>query len=139
MKKNWYGFNHESVNKHFKGELTYLNDFCVNGEYNPVAVYKCKRPDKSKGHKKYILLQIIDKKTLIRGMDLKTIKQFSKAKVVQCKKCKDTIYSVMRHDFRSCECGNITIDGGTELFHRILYKKLSQYKTFTVDLLKWVD
>lgn len=34
----------------------------------------------------------------------------------QCRKCKDVIESVHRHDFVSCKCGAIFIDGGREYF-----------------------
>ena len=33
---------------------------------------------------------------------------------IQCPKCKDTIYSRTRHDFRSCSCKSIFIDGGLD-------------------------
>lgn len=33
-------------------------------------------------------------------------------KALHCHKCKSTIYSRARHDYRSCECGNISADGG---------------------------
>lgn len=33
-------------------------------------------------------------------------------RAVQCKQCKDIIYSRARHDFRTCTCGAIFIDGG---------------------------
>lgn len=31
---------------------------------------------------------------------------------IKCNKCLDTIYSRARHDFRSCTCGAVSIDGG---------------------------
>lgn len=31
---------------------------------------------------------------------------------VKCKKCKNTIYSRSRHDFRYCDCGATFVDGG---------------------------
>jgi hypothetical protein len=31
---------------------------------------------------------------------------------LECLKCGDRIYSRARHDFRSCECGDIFVDGG---------------------------
>jgi len=46
----------------------------------------------------------------------------------RCKKCKDIIESKYRHDFVSCKCGAIFVDGGNdywrsggelELFERI--------------------
>jgi hypothetical protein len=31
---------------------------------------------------------------------------------IKCPKCKDTVYSRVRHDLRSCSCGYCWIDGG---------------------------
>jgi hypothetical protein len=39
---------------------------------------------------------------------------------VQCKKCKDTIESTYRHDFKYCSCGAVGIDGGIEAGNHIL-------------------
>jgi len=35
-----------------------------------------------------------------------------KVRAIKCDKCGDTIYSRALHDFRSCTCGRIFIDGG---------------------------
>lgn len=35
-----------------------------------------------------------------------------KINAIQCLNCKDTIFSRARHDYRSCSCGNCSIDGG---------------------------
>ena len=32
--------------------------------------------------------------------------------IIECKKCKDIIYSRCRHDMRWCSCGSCAIDGG---------------------------
>ena len=31
---------------------------------------------------------------------------------IQCPICKDTVYSRARHDFRSCSCEAVSVDGG---------------------------
>lgn len=134
MNKNWYGFNHEEVNKNFTGGLTYLNDFCVNGEYAPVAVYKVKSPDKSKGHKKYLLLQTTDRGGLVRGMSPKEIKKFRYQKGVQCLVCNDIIYSVNRHDWRHCNCRAVGVDGGKDYF-KLTFDKVGTYKVVNIDLI----
>lgn len=33
---------------------------------------------------------------------------------IHCSKCNDIIYSRARHDFHSCMCGSISIDGGRD-------------------------
>ncbi len=32
----------------------------------------------------------------------------------ECKKCGDSIFSAHRHDYKSCKCGAIAIDGGLD-------------------------
>jgi hypothetical protein len=36
----------------------------------------------------------------------------------QCKKCDDIIWSGDRHDFKSCRCGAISVDGGMDYIRR---------------------
>ena len=36
----------------------------------------------------------------------------TKVKAIKCPKCKDTIYSVARHDCHHCSCGDVMVDGG---------------------------
>lgn len=36
----------------------------------------------------------------------------TKVNAIQCRECSDIIYSRARHDFRTCSCGNCSIDGG---------------------------
>lgn len=38
---------------------------------------------------------------------------------VICNKCDDFIFSKHRHDFVSCKCGNICVDGGQEYLRRV--------------------
>lgn len=37
---------------------------------------------------------------------------------VTCHKCGDTIWSAHRHDYKSCRCGNISVDGGCSYARR---------------------
>jgi len=37
-------------------------------------------------------------------------------KAVECNKCGDVVYSRARHDFRSCSCGHVSVDGGFDYF-----------------------
>lgn len=135
MKKNWYNFNHDKVREKFEGGLTYLNDFCVNDEYAPVAVYKVDNPNRNKGHKSYVLLQVDPLKyLLIRGMDQEEMDKWRFQDGVKCNLCQDVIYSVNRHDFRSCKCGSVSIDGG-KCYTKLSWEKNNNFTCVTVDLL----
>lgn len=38
---------------------------------------------------------------------------------VQCGSCGDVIFSRNRHDFVTCTCGNISVDGGMDYIRRV--------------------
>jgi len=39
--------------------------------------------------------------------------------IAKCKKCGDVIESEYRHDFVTCTCGAISVDGGMDYFRRV--------------------
>ena len=42
---------------------------------------------------------------------------------VKCLKCGDIIESKNRHDFVTCSCGNVSVDGGKDYLHRTFHNK----------------
>lgn len=118
LKKNWFGLNHDRVAQQFEGDLTFVNDFCVNDEYKPVAVYRAANPNTAKGHKKYMLLQVTGKDGLVRGMTEEEMEKWRFQGAIHCLNCDSVIYSIMRHDMTSCNCKNkksrVYIDGGKD-------------------------
>ncbi len=44
-----------------------------------------------------------------------------KVNAYKCPECNQVIYSRTRHDFRTCDCGTISADGGFD-YSRILFK-----------------
>jgi hypothetical protein len=51
---------------------------------------------------------------------------------VRCKKCNDVIVSNNRHDFKTCKCGSVSVDGGSWYCKRVFktdaeYEELSEY------------
>lgn len=115
--KNPYSFNHKNINKKFSGGLTFINTFCIKNDYHPVAVYKADKPDKSKGHKKYLLIEIREGgHGLVRGMTEKEMKEERYRAGVHCPRCDDVIFSSYRHDYSTCSCGECSVDGGKDYF-----------------------
>jgi len=59
------------------------------------------------------------------------------ANAIKCPVCLDTVFSRCRHDFRSCSCGELSIDGGFD------YVKISFAKTppriFQINILQTKD
>lgn len=42
---------------------------------------------------------------------------------IKCPECKDMVFSRARHDYRTCSCGEISIDGGFD-YTKISFKKI---------------
>lgn len=138
---SFYNFKHDEVAKRFGGNLSFCAEFCVNGEYSPVAVYKAKTPDKSKGHKKYMLLQLQQHdpndppRGLVRGMNQKEINKWRYQEAIHCLNCDTILYSINRHHCHGCGCDKeVSIDGGKD-YTKISYTDASLYKMVTLDLL----
>lgn len=130
----WYGFNHKAVVERFSGDLTFCNEFCVNDEYKPVAVYHAANPDRSKGHKDYMLLQVTEHGGLVRGMTPAEIEPFRRQAGAWCHGCNEVIYSIMRHNMQDCKCRAINVDGGQDYF-KMGFKKGAKYSLVEIDLL----
>lgn len=53
---------------------------------------------------------------------------------IRCNHCGDVITSEHRHDFKSCRCGRVAVDGGTDYLRRGFidstddYTELSEYE-----------
>lgn len=42
-----------------------------------------------------------------------------KRNAARCDRCGTTIESVHRHDFRTCKCGDVSVDGGLDYARRV--------------------
>lgn len=51
---------------------------------------------------------------------------------VRCLQCGDLPVSLSDHDFRSCKCGNVSVDGGRSYLRRVFktkeWEEISQYE-----------
>lgn len=126
---NYYGFDHKSVFKKFKVDK-YIGTFEIKN--NVHAVYYSENPDKSKGHNHYIGLTnnyIVGLDDVILNTNSKKLTQNG----IQCRICYDVMYSLHRHDYRVCECGSVSIDGGTDYVRTT--GDLEHMKPVIIDLL----
>jgi hypothetical protein len=59
-----------------------------------------------------------------------------KVTAIRCPLCKDTVYSRARHDYRSCGCQSVAIDGGQNAYFRVSYnpERTGIINTIEVDL-----
>ena len=53
----------------------------------------------------------------------------------ECLNCGDKPFSATRHDYKFCECGNISVDGGMDYLHHS-YKEKEAYKNISIE---WDD
>jgi hypothetical protein len=54
-------------------------------------------------------------------------------KALKCECCKTIIFSRARHDYRSCACGAIAIDGGFD-YQKVCWKPGTDYTAVEVDV-----
>ena len=52
---------------------------------------------------------------------------------VKCLKCGDIIESVHRHDFVTCSCGNVSVDGGKDYLRRCFQDEDSYIEMFETE------
>lgn len=52
---------------------------------------------------------------------------------VKCLKCGDEPFSAHRHDFKSCKCGNISVDGGQAYLKRMYKSKNFKDMSIVLD------
>lgn len=122
QESNWFGFDIDKCERHFEGELTFVGEFSVEfkDEWRPCAVFHNAKPNREKNHKDYLLLfkTIIDidsgSRIVVSGKDKHEIDPYQSGK--RCRDCGVVIYSVARHDYRSCQCGKVFVDGGRDYF-----------------------
>lgn len=113
---NYYGFDHSLVNKQFGGELTYIGTLPLgNGNY-PWALYLAKTPDREKGHKDIMMLMSHGngKGGNVSGRNLSELDGKITHTWLECLKCGDFVVSQHVHDYRTCQCGACSIDGGMD-------------------------
>lgn len=53
---------------------------------------------------------------------------------VQCHRCGDKPYSATVHDFKSCKCGSVSVDGGQQYLRRV--GELNAFSEMSVELPK---
>jgi len=53
---------------------------------------------------------------------------------VVCPNCKDFIYSRTRHDFRTCTCGDTSIDGGQTDYIKLSAKNMKDIQHLTMEI-----
>ena len=54
-------------------------------------------------------------------------------KAIRCLICQDVVFSRATHDYRTCSCGNVSIDGGFN-YTRISFKNEDYYELTKVNI-----
>ncbi len=129
--RNYYGLDPVAVNKKFSGNPQYLRDFEIAG--HTWAVFYCDSPDRSLGHKDYMMLGQSGSQWFVSGRDTEAMQRERYQDAIACLKCKTVIYSRHNHDMHSCECGAIAVDGGKS--YTRISGSLQQALHLTLDLL----
>lgn len=60
---------------------------------------------------------------------------------VRCTLCGDVIVSKHRHDFQTCSCGRVSVDGGTDYLSRTFHSMtdFEELSTYVKDGVKALD
>lgn len=112
LDRTWFGFDHEKVNNHFLGDLTFKAEADLNGR--TWAIYHVANPDRSLGHKDYLLLSRQGQEVIVSGMDADAMEILRWVQGIACLNCNTAMYSVHRHDGHGCSCSNNAfVDGGS--------------------------
>lgn len=53
---------------------------------------------------------------------------------VRCRKCGDVIESKHRHDYVTCSCGNVAVDGGKDYLKRSVRDGYESYEDLSVSV-----
>ena len=51
----------------------------------------------------------------------------------RCLKCGDVLESKFLHDIRTCSCGNLTVDGGTQYIRRCFTAGSDSYEELSIE------
>jgi hypothetical protein len=135
VKPNWYGLDHTAVQAHFDGDLRFCNDFCVKDEYKPCAVYRANKVNRSKKHRKYVLISGSTSAMIVRGMTIKEMQKYRYQAALHCLKCDSVVHSANRHHMAYCPCGAVAIDGGKDYTKVSMLEVGARYNIVTLDLL----
>jgi len=58
--------------------------------------------------------------------------QYIRVNSAKCLKCGDTIVSASRHDFVTCSCGNLSVDGGHDYLKRSVRDGSGSYEDCSI-------
>lgn len=139
---DWFGLNHEMVAKKFEGDLEFVNYMNVGKDGDLIAaVYHAAKPNKSKGHKEFMLLwKYFDHATekeqwMVSGMEREEIEKHAIVDGMVCNQCNTALWSLNRHHYHTCECPNSTmVDGGKD-YLRFGAKDLKKASSTKINLL----
>lgn len=133
---NYWGFKLDKACKHLGENVKFLGTFCVQGNYEPVAMFYAPTPDKEKGHKHYPFLFMKGKTMYVSAFDPEHFEPERYQTGTHCNHCKTVIYSTMRHDYRGCKCKEsekqIFVDGGRDYF-KFSWGKEASFQHVKID------
>jgi hypothetical protein len=96
-------------------------------------VCRASHPDRSKGHKRYLILNVDGGTVWARGRDAKDLENQRLQNAVHCFKCDWVVFSVNRHHMNYCKCQNAAIDGGKD--YSVVTGRPSTLQLVQIDLI----
>lgn len=139
MTINYFGLKMDKVKEFYEGNPEYIGEVIVknpSGTLATVAAFKVAAPNRDKGHKDFLLIQLTSGgQGIVAGMDKAQFAVHSEHGGVKCLECEKVIYSVARHDFHKCGCPNeAMVDGGKD-YMRYGAVDMSKIEIGVVDIM----
>lgn len=110
----------------------FLGEFYLSQRYGTVAMFYSENPDLKKGHKPFPFIFSKENKLYIGALSDLDFQKFRYYNALFCHKCENVIYSKYRHDFQTCRCESISIDGGKD-YIKVSAMSNAEYEHVTID------
>lgn len=128
-----YPVNEEYVSEKYPNSK-YVGEFALpSADNSPVRWYSQKNPRRDLGHKDFFGFLIQNGQGYITGSDLSKKEEYTRTGI-WCLECHTITYSRYRHDFHSCKCGKVSVDGGPA-YTKIAYETNTKYVEVLIDLI----
>lgn len=118
VQPKYFNIEHEQISQMIPGGADYVSTFCLEGETEPVAIYRPRDPElaRQKGFDELIGFSVNEvsgyEYGIFRSFTTKDLHRDRFQEGVFCLTCGDVIYSITPKDSPTCGCGNCFVEGG---------------------------
>lgn len=122
-----------SIQGSLNADIEYLGDVLSKDEHYLYVFYQS-NPNRKAGHTEFLALTTISGKTYILSVHPEQLENWQWITGIQCKSCKDLIFSMFKHDFKQCYCTKAFVDGGRGYMRSNDFGSMILFNTLTGEL-----